>query len=88
MLKLDFLKIEFQNMSIFLISLGNGAKCWIFCMKGAKANFLRFLKVIIYAWFNMVMYIKTLGFIHDNGVKDQLKVEKSKLELTCFDTNC
>jgi len=42
-LKLDFEKIEFQNRGIFLISLGNEAKCWIFCAKGAKANFLQIL---------------------------------------------
>ena len=30
-LKLDFEKIEFQNMGISLISLGNWIKCWIFC---------------------------------------------------------
>ena len=29
-LKLDFEKIEFQKRDIFLISLGNGAKCWFF----------------------------------------------------------
>ena len=40
MLKLDFKKIEFQNRGIFLINLGNWAKCWIFCAKGANANFL------------------------------------------------
>ena len=29
-LKLDFLKIEFQNMGISLIRLGKGAKRWFF----------------------------------------------------------
>ena len=28
-------------MSIFLISLGKRAKCWIFFLKRAKANFFR-----------------------------------------------
>ena len=39
-LKLDFEKIEFQNRGISLINLGNVAKYWIFCAKGANANFL------------------------------------------------
>ena len=38
---IETLKIEFQNRDISLISLGNWAKCWIFCAKEAKANFLR-----------------------------------------------
>ena len=38
-LKLDFEKIEFQNKSIFLISLREEAKCWIFCAKGGKDQF-------------------------------------------------
>ena len=38
---LDFLQIEFQNRGISLISLRKEAKYWIFCTKGAKANFLR-----------------------------------------------
>ena len=36
----DFEKIEFQNRGISLVSLENEAKCWIFCAKWAKANFL------------------------------------------------
>ena len=38
-LKIDFEKIEFQNMGIFLISLENGAKRWFFCTKMAFAHF-------------------------------------------------
>ena len=41
--KLDFEKIEFQKWGIFLISLGNGAKCCIFCPKRAFANFVQHL---------------------------------------------
>ena len=40
-LKLDFDKIELQKRSISLISLGNGAKCWIVFLKMAKANFVQ-----------------------------------------------
>ena len=40
-LKLDFDKIELQKMSISLISLGKGAKCWIVFLKMAKANFVQ-----------------------------------------------
>ena len=38
-LKLDFEKIELQNMDISLISLGNEAKRCIFCAKRAFAHF-------------------------------------------------
>ena len=38
-LKLDFYKIEFQNRDVFLISLENWTKYWIFCVKGAFAHF-------------------------------------------------
>ena len=34
-----FLKNQFQNRGISLISLGKGAKCWIFFLKEAFANF-------------------------------------------------
>ena len=39
-LKLDFEKIKFQKKGISLISLENGAKCFIICVKRAKANFV------------------------------------------------
>ena len=41
-LKLDFEKIKFQKKGISLISLENGAKCFIICVKRAKANFVLF----------------------------------------------
>ena len=43
MLKLDFEKMEFQDRGIFLISLKKMVKCWIFCAKMAKANFLPYM---------------------------------------------
>ena len=38
--KLDYEKIKFQKIGIFLISLGNKAKCCFFCPKRAFANFV------------------------------------------------
>ena len=48
---LIFRKIEFQNMGISLISLGNWAKCWIFILfffkKRVKAHFLPYIYITI-----------------------------------------
>jgi len=38
-LKLDFLKIKFQNKGIFLNSLRYKAFCWKVCEKGVKSHF-------------------------------------------------
>ena len=38
-LKLDFLKIKFQNKGISLNSFKHGAFCWKVCEKGVKPHF-------------------------------------------------
>ena len=38
-LKLDFLKIEFQNRGIFLNSFRHVTFCWKVCKKGVKVHF-------------------------------------------------
>ena len=46
--KLDFEKVDFQKMGIFLISLGNGVECYLFCPKRAEANFVLVLNVLCF----------------------------------------
>ena len=73
-LKLDFEKIEFQNKGIFLISLENVTKCWIFCTKWAKANFLQKKneKPLQFAYFIILMRTKD-SFFHQRGDMQNLQ---------------
>ena len=51
-LKLNFLKIEFQNMSIFLNSFRHETFCWKVCEKRVKAHF-----GLTYRWYVKLLFL-------------------------------